>query len=245
MTVRKYRGDVMLSELAPDIINYTGYAENTDIWTAATKTVIHFFVTGPTLAVKSYGGQATVYLDGVSSLALDGLGTTGNQQSVAVGAGLVLATIQNPVDANGGRSYAFAWADVGPLPATTFAYSRGNANLAELTPDISNYLGYARPTDIWTTGTKTLMTFTAQAGSVLIFYCYGGGTAKLNFGGAFQQTIGGIVAGTVTQIKVTGAGAVSVTLTDPQDGGSSFAFALVEEYSVQTGLQRLMIGQPL
>lgn len=237
MTTQLLRGAILLERVTiPTIINSTTYAENTDIWSAGTKTILRWGVVGPgTVAIKSYGGQATAYVDGTSSLALDGLGTTGQSQNVSVGTGCHIVELRDPVDANGGRSYAFAYVNI-PDYSTGTTYDRGDAALNELTPSISNYGGYDVPTDVWTAGTKTVVTLSTSAGRlVIVYYCAGKATTKAD-GTAIRDPMAALPVAEDGDVHssaavMPGTGTVSFTIVNPSDQNSkSFALAKVEEY---------------
>ena len=235
-----YADDARIGELTPNIPGSTAYAETTDIFGQANyagcQSIIRLYVMGPsTLTVKSYGGQATLLIDGVSAGTLDGLGSTGQQQSFSIPTtGWSLVQIQNPTDSP--TSYAFAWmdADLGPAPSAT--YLRGDAALNETTPDILDYLGYADPTDIWGSGKTNVVTLNSVPPNALVmFYGYGGGAdltvdgvasyAKDAFGNGYNFGS----AGRRWSVKAGSSGS-TVRVTNTEDNTGSYALAKVEVY---------------
>lgn len=241
MSTRLLRGAILLERVTgPALRDYTGYTDHTDVWSAGTLTALRWGVVGPgTVSILSYGGQATAYVDGSSTLALDGLGTTGQSQDITLASGCHIIEIRNPADANGGRSYAFAYVDIPVLPTPT-TYLRGDAALNELTPDISDYAGHAVHTDVWTAGTKTLVTLSTTAGQlVIVYYCAGVATTKAD-GTSIRAPVADIPGSETSAVHssaavMPGSGTVSFTIVNPVDSNGSFALAKVEVYTPSAG----------
>ena len=110
-------------------------------------------------------------------------------------------------------------------------YTRGDAFLNELTPDLFNYGVYSDNTDIWSSKTATLMTFDVTGPTSLVFHTYGGYADVYLDGVNTQRLPASAGAGSYARVDVTASGTVTVTVRNPQDATTSFAFAWVDVYS--------------